>query len=176
MNVFKKIFNYFDNISHEIKLINLKASIICAITSLIFGITSWIIGGSINKIPIIYIYPRSALPLAFAYILWGIEFAFCGFIFGGIIFGCEKFKRYQAYKIGMFIIIMQIFIFCIYPIFFGALSPLIAFIILLITIVFCFLSIIASIKIFPLWTICLIFNLLWLIYNSYVTLAFAFIN
>lgn len=176
MSIFKKIYSYFDSISNEIKLINLKASIICAIISFFLGIISWIIGGNISKIPIIYIFPRSALPLIFAYILWGVAFAFCGFIFGGIIFGCEKFKKSQAYKIGLFIVIMQIFTFCTYPVFFGALSPLITFILFLIAITFCVLGIVASIKVFSLWTICLIFNLLWLIYNCYVTLAFAFVN
>ena len=176
MNIFKKIFHYFDNISHEIKLINLKACAICSIVSFILGIISWIIGGSTGNVLVFYVFPHCTLPLTLAYMLWGIAFLFCGFIFGGILFGCEKFRRQQALKVCLFILIMQIFTFCIYPAFFGALSPFITLILILLAIIFCLFSIIAAYKMFSLWTICLIFYLLWLIYNCYITLAFAFVN
>ena len=176
MNLLKKIYNYFDNVSHEIKLIRLKPCAIFSLAFFLLGLASWFIGGSTNKVILFSIFPRSALPIAYAYVLWGISFAFCGFIFGGIVFGCEKFKRHHTFKICTFIIVMQIFVLCVYPVFFGAHSPFIAFVLLLLSAIFCIFSIIASYRIYSLWTVCLIFYLLWLIYNCYISLAFIFIN
>lgn len=176
MSVLKKIMSYFDHINHEIKMLNLKA---CAISSgifLILGIVSWIIGGRTDKVTIIYILPRSALPLIYAFLLWAVAFAFLGFIFGGVLFGCERYRRKSTYKIAFFVVITLIFNLCIYPVFFGALSPIIAFVLLLSSIMFCALAIIASFKVYALWTVCLSLYFLWLLYNAYVTLAFAFVN
>ncbi len=176
MNVLKRVMKYFDHLSHEIKLLDLKKSCIFSCVFLVLGIISWIIGGRVDKVTLFYIFPRCALPILYAFLLWGISFCFCGFILGGVIFGCEKYKRTRAYKIALFVIIMQIFTLCIYPLFFGALAPIVAFIITLVAMMFCFLAIMASFKLYCLWTVCLSIHFLWLLYNSYVALAFAFVN
>ncbi len=176
MNIFKRFCCYIDNISHEIRLMNLKASTIFAGIYLVLGIISWVIVGKRSEITLFYIYPRCAMPLALAYVIWAVFFAFCGFILGSILFGCEKYKRHKVYKIAVFLILMQVFTYCVYPLFFGAAAPLICFMSLLVSMLFCIFSIIASSKIFVLWTICLCVNFLWLLYNSYVTLAFLFVN
>ncbi len=176
MNIFKRIIRYFDALSHDIRLLNLKNCCIFSVIFFILGIGSWIICGRIDDATIFYIFPRCAISIIYAYILWGISFAFVGFIFAGVIFGCEKYKRANAYKIALFIIIMQVFTYCVYPVFFGAVAPLITFILLLIAILFCFLAIMASFKFYCLWTICISIHFLWLLYNCYVCLAFAFVN
>ncbi len=176
MNIIKKIFCYFDHINHEIRMLNLKSCAISSAVFLILGVVSWIIGGRTDKISLIYIFPRSALPLIYAFMLWGVAFAFLGFIFGGVLFGCERYKRQKTYKIALFIVITLVFNLCIYPVFFGALSPIITFILLLASLMFCVLAIMASFKVYSLWTVCLCLYFLWLLYNSYVTLAFAFVN
>lgn len=176
MNIFKKIFSYFDSISHEIKLMNIKSCGIFSALFFILGIITWILSGKTDELVVLFIIPRAALPLPYAYILWGIYFAFTGFIFGGILFGCEKFKRQRSYKIAIFVVLMQIFSLCIYPMFFSIASPLLSFICCLLAVLFCILSIFASIKVYALWTICMFVNFLWLLYNSYVSLAFIFVN
>lgn len=176
MNIFKRILNYFDCVTHEIKQINVKAGLICGIISLILGIVSWVIGGKTANVSLIFIFPRSALPLIYAFILWGVSFIFIGFIIGGLLFSCDKFKRQKSYRPLLFIALMQLVTLCVYPVFFGSLSPFISFILLLIALVFCVFSIISTFKYFPFWTICLIIHFLWLLYNSYIALAFAFVN
>lgn len=176
MNIFKNFFSYFDSISHEIKLMNIKA---CGIFSALFlfsGIITWILSGKADELVVFLIAPRAALPLPYAYILWAIFFAFTGMILGGILFGCEKFKRQRAYKAAIFIVLMQLFSLCIYPMFFSVASPLLSFICCLVALMFCILTIMASIKAYALWTLCLFINFLWLLYNSYVSLAFVFVN
>lgn len=176
MNIFKRTMQYFDKLAYEIKLLNFKKCCIFSIAFLILGVVSWLIGGWVDKVTMFYIFPRSAIPLLYAFILWGISFAFCGFIFGGVLFSCERYRRHKAYKTALFIIVMQIFILCVYPVFFGALAPLMTFVILLVSLLFCFLAIMSSIKVYCLWTICLCIQFLWLLYNSYISLAFAFVN
>lgn len=176
MNIFKRIFSYFDHINHEIKLINLKACCIFASVFLALGITSWIIGGGADKVKTFFIFPRSALPVLYAFLLWGVGFAFLGFIVGGVLLGCEKYRRKSAHKITFFLIITLIFNLCVYPVFFGALSPIISFVLLLVSLMFCSLAIIASFRVYALWTVCISLYFLWLLYNCYVSLAFAFVN
>lgn len=176
MNIFKKTMQYFDRLTHEIKQLNLKKCCIFSIIFLLLGVISWLIGGWVDEVTVFFIFPRSAIPLLYAFLLWGISFCFCGFIFAGVLFGCEKYRRNKTYKICLFIVIMQIFTLCVYPMFFGALAPLMTFILLLISLLFCFLAIMASIKVYCLWTICLCVQFLWLLYNSYIALAFAFVN
>ena len=176
MNALKSVMRYFDQLAHEIRLLNLKKCCIFSCIFLVLGIFSWIVGGRVDKVTVFYIYPRCAIPILYAFLLWGVSFCFCGFVLGGVVFGCEKYKRQKTYKIGFFICIMQMFTLCVYPLFFGALAPLVAFAILLISMMFCFLAIMASFKIYCLWTICLSIQFLWLLYNAYVSLAFAFVN
>ena len=176
MNVIKKILCYFDKIYGEIKRINIKACLISSAVFFVLGIFSWIIGGRTDKVRILYIFPRSALPIVYEFILWGVAFMFLGFIFGGILFGCERYKRQFASKISLFIIISFIFTLCVYPVFFGALSPIFSFVLLLISLMFCALAILSSFKLYSLWTVCLTLYFLWLIYNLYVSLAFTFVN
>lgn len=176
MNVIKKILCYFDRVYCEIKMINIKACGIFSGIFLLLGIFSWIIGGRTDKVRIICVFPRSALPIVYEFILWGIAFAFLGFILGGVLFGCERYRRQIASKIALFIIITHIFTLCVYPAFFGAMSPIFSFVLLLISLMFCALAILSSFKLYSLWTVCLSLYFLWLIYNLYVALAFAFVN
>ena len=176
MKFLKKVSCFFDRISHEIRLMNLKAMIILSIVFLCGGIISWFVGGSSDKISVFFIFPRSALPLVYAYIFWAISFAFVGFIFGGILFGCEKYKRTRAQKIAIFVFLSFVFSFCVYPAFFGALSPFFAFLLLLVSFVMCLVAIFSSLKFYSLWTICLSIHALWLLYNCFVALSFTFVN
>ena len=150
--------------------------IIFAIMFLLLGIMSWIIGGKTNRVVLLYSFPRCAIGISFAFIFWGISFALCGCIFCGILYGCERYKRRISYKICLYISLMQIFILTTYPLFFGACAPFIAFLAFLISIFFCILAISSAFKHFSLWTVILSMHLLWLVYNSYVCLAFIFIN
>lgn len=176
MNAIKRILNYFDRVYNEIKMINLKSCAICSVIFLCLGILSWIIGGRTDKIRLIYIFPRCALPIVYEFILWGIAFAFLGFVLGGVMFGCERYKRQMSSKISLFIVITHIFTLLVYPVFFGAMSPIISFVLLLISLMFCALAILSSFKLYSLWTVCLSLYFIWLAYNLYVSLAFAFVN
>jgi len=172
----KRISCFFDKITHEIKLINLKNIIICSFGFLLLGILSWIIGGSTHRVIIIYDFPRSALKVGIMFILWGLSFLFCGAIFSGVLFGCEKFKRHKAYKIAFLIVLMHILALIVYPLFFGATAPFWTLLVLVTSILICFYTILNSYKIYSLWTILLSFHFFWLIYNAYICLAIIFIN
>lgn len=174
--MFKKICCFIDGISHDIRLLNLKKSGIFSLVFLVLGVISWIIGGRTDKVTIYYIFPRLALPIGFAFFLWAISFALCGFLFSAVLFGCEKYKRNRAQKTAVLIAIMFLFTLCIYPLFFGAMSSILTFFSLLVALLFCFFAIISSIKLYSLWTIVLGVHFLWLLYNAFLALAFAFVN
>ena len=176
MKLFKRISCFFDKIAHEIRMIKLKDMLIFSGIFLILGIISWIVGGRANRIVLLYDFPRSAISIGFMFVLWGASFIFCGAILSGILLGCEKYRRHRAYKIALYIIIMQIFTFMLYPLFFGAIAPFIAFLANIIALFFCMLSILSSYRLYSLWTVCLCLHFLWLFYNAYVCLAFIFIN
>lgn len=176
MKLFKKISCFFDRITHEIRMIRLKHMLIFSLVFLISGIISWIIGGGTNRVTLLYIFPRSAINIGFMFVLWCLSFMFCGIVFAGVLFGCEKYRRQRTYKIGLYIALMQIFMLIIYPLFFGATAPFIAFLAIIIASIFCLLSILASFRIYSLWTVCLCLHFLWLLYNGYICLAFIFIN
>ncbi len=176
MKFIRKVHCYSDKISHEIRLMNVKKMLISGLIFLLIGIVSWFVGGSPDEVNIFFVFPRSALPIFYAYTIWGISFLFCGIIFGGVLFGCEKYKRGHSSKIALFICIMQLFTICVYPVFFGALSPFIAFLLLLISLLFCTLAIMSCVKLYSLWTMCLSIHFLWLLYNCYLSLAFTFVN
>ena len=176
MNIFSRIIKYFDGLARDVRLLNFKLSCIFSLVFLISGIISWIICGNIDDVTVFIIFPRCAMPLGYVYILWAVGFIFLGFIFAGALFGCERYRRSNAYKIAMFLAMSHIFILCVYPILFGAYAPLIAFLIMLLGILFCFLALIVSFKQYCLWTICIFVYVFWLIYNAYVILAIAFVN
>lgn len=143
---------------------------------LILGIFSWIVGGKTDRVTFIYIFPRAAINIGFMYVFWAISFMICGCIFSCIMFSCKKFRRHIVYKICLYLILMQIFTYIIYPLFFGAMSPFLSFLAILIAIFFCILAILSSFYYYSLWTVILSLHLFWLIYNGYVCLAFTFIN
>ncbi len=172
----KKILCFFDRITYEIRKIKFKCILIFSLLFFILGIISWIASGETNKMIILYIYPKAALNLGFMYMLWGISFLFCGGTLGGVLFGCEKFRRHKVYKIILYIIIMQLFSYVIHALFFRATAPFVALLSILIAILFCLLAIFDCFKIYSLWTICLCLHLLWLFYNFYICLAFIFLN
>ena len=174
--MFKKICCFIDGITHDLRRLNIKKASIFSLIFLVLGIFSWIIGGRTDRVLILYIFPRLALPISLAFFFWAISFLFCGFVFSAVLFGCEKYKRHRAQKTGILISIMFLFSLCIYPLFFGALSPILTFFVLLISLLFCFFSIVSSIKLYSLWTIMLCIHFIWLFYNTFLALAFAFVN
>lgn len=176
MKLTNGINRFFDRICHEIRIIPLKKLLISGGVFLGLGILSWLIGGKIDKVSVFYLFPRSAIPIGFMFILWGIFFFIYGITFGGVILGCEKYKRHRALKISIYMLLSYIFVFCLYPIFFGAMSFFGAFIVILLAEAFCLLAILSSFKLYSLWTLSLSFWFLWLTYNGYVSLAFTFIN
>ena len=176
MKIIKRINTFFDRVSHDIRLLNIKPTLIISFVTFFLGVLSWIIGGRADKVMLFYIFPRGALSLGFMYFLWALSFAFIGFIIGGVAFGCEKFKKREAIKVVTFLLISFICLLCVYPLFFKSLAPLITFIFLLISTIFILLALISSIRIYSLWTICIILYALWLIYNTYIALIIALIN
>ena len=176
MKVTKRINCFFDRVVHEVRIINLKKMIISGSIFLALGILSWIIGGKTDKLTIFFLFPRSAIPLGFMFVFWGIYFVVFGFIFSGVLLGCEKYKRQRAIKIGIYMCLSYLFTFCIYPAFFGGLSFLGAFVVILIAEFFCLLALHNAIKLYSFWSICLSICFLWLMYNGYVALSFSFIN
>lgn len=176
MKILKKFNNFFERIVHEVRLFNVKPSLILASITLAMGIFSWIIGGRADRAWLLFQFPRSAISIGFMYFLWGISFAFIGFSLGGILFGCEKYKRREAVKIVIFIALSLLFTLCIYPLFFRSLAPFFTFIFILLASFFCFMAIVSSFRMYSLWTLCLIIHFVWLIYNCYVAFAIALIN
>ena len=174
--IFKKIESYINSLYHEIKRINVRGALCFGGGFLIVGVISWILCIKNAYLASFYVFPRCALPFFYAHVAWAISFFFVGVIFGGILLGCEKFKRRYSVKIAFFLALTYLFSLCAHPIFFGKLSPFLAFIVLLASFLFCLLTIIASMKVFKLWTICLFVELFWLIYNLYTALAFSFVN
>ena len=157
-------------------MIKLRHTIIFSGIFFILGIVSWIIGGGTNRVVLMYTFPRCAINVVFMFFFWGFSFIYCGAILAGTLFGCKKYIRHKAYKSGLYIIIMQLFTLMLYPLFFGAIAPFITLLANIVALLFCLLSIISSYRIYSLWTICLCLHFLWLFYNSYVCLAFIFIN
>lgn len=143
---------------------------------LILGIFSWIVGGKTDRVTFIYAFPRAAMSIGFMFIFWAASFMICGCVFACIMFNSKKFRNHITYKICLYLILMQIFTYIIYPLFFGAMTPFFAFLSILIAIFFCFLAILSSFNYYSLWTVILSLHLIWLIYNGFVCLAFMIIN
>ena len=176
MRLFKNLNCFFDSLSRDIRMFNVKASLFCGTITLVFGIISWLIGGMANNAMLIYIFPRSAISISIMYFLWAIFFFMIGIIIGGIFFNHEKFRRRENTKMLIFLLFSYMFSLCIYPIFFKSISPFICFLIILVAIAFCFFAICISIKTYSLWTMLLGMHILWLFYNCYVSLAVSIIN
>ena len=174
MKIIKKIGNFFDRVEHDIRLFSLKPSLILCIVTFGLGIISWIVGGSIDRVSLIFIFPRSAVSIGFMYFLWALSFIFIGIVVGGILFGCEKYKRREALKILVFLSLSFLFKLCVHPLFFKA--PFFTFVFILVAAIFCFFAISAAIRLYSLWSLCLMLHLLWLIYNCYLSFAIALIN
>ena len=151
---FKKIECYITGLYQEIKQINVRACIIFGGAFLVVGALSWILGYKNAHLASFYIMPRCALPYFYAHLGWAISFFLLGVILGGVLLGCEKFKRRYSVKIAFLLLFMFLFALCSHPIFFGSLSPFLTFIVLLASLLFCLLTIIASIKVYKLWSIC----------------------
>ena len=172
----KKISNFFDRIQHDIRLFNPKPSLILGGIALSLGIFSWIIGGRGDRVSLMYLFPRCAISIGFMYFLWAISFFFVGIILGGVIYGCEKYKKREATKTMLFIALSLLLTLCVHPLFFKCMAPFITFVFLLASLVFCFLAILSAMKLYSLWSICLMIHLLWLSYNCYVAFAVSLIN
>ena len=172
----KRLSDFFNRFGRDIRLFKLKPSLITAAITLSFGIISWIIGGRGEKVSLFFIFPRSAISIGFMYFLWGISFAFIGFTVGAVLFGCEKYRRQDAIKTVIFIVISFLFTVCFYPIFFRCLAPFVTFIFILVSAFFCFVAIMSAIRLYSLWSVCLMLHLLWLCYNGYMAFAIALIN
>lgn len=176
MLFFKKVESYISGLYKEIKQINVKGCLIFGVSFLIIGAISWLLGIKNAHMASFYVMPRCALPYLYAHIGWGISFFFFGIIIGGILLSCEKFKRKFSLKIVFLLAFGFLFALCAHPIFFGTLSPFLSFIVLIASFLFCLLALVASIKDYKLWSICLIVELIWLIYNLYCAIAFSFVN
>lgn len=176
MKLFKKISCYFDRIAYEIRTIKGLQTLIFMGVFLFLGVLSWIIGGRVDKILLLYNFPLSAIGIGFAFLLWGISFILCGSVFAGIAFGCKRYRRNISYKICLYIVLMFIFMLTVYPLFFGARAPFFTFISLIVAISFCLMAILSAFKFYSLWTVALVLHELWLMYNAYVCLAFILIN
>lgn len=176
MNLFKRLNRYLDGIGHDIRLFNPKAALITCVITLILGMITWFIGGSCNTVTLLYVFPRWAISTGIMYVLWAVSFLFIGIILGGIMFGCEKFKRREAIKATIFLFLSFIFTLCVYPTFFKALAPFITFILLLLSALFCLFALMIVKRIFALWTIMLGLYIFWLVFNGYLSLVFALIN
>lgn len=176
MKLFRSINRFFNRISYDVQKINYKKIGIVAGIFLVVGILSWLVSGRADRVSVLYSFPRCAIPLTYAFIIWGIFFAIFGCIIGGIFFSCEKYRRNIAIKITFLLLIAYLCALCVYPLFFRAMMPLVSFFILLLAIIFCIFAMLDSIKLNSLWSICILLEVLWLIYNAYTTLAFVFIN
>ena len=176
MKILRRIDNFFNGVNHDLKLFNAKSSLAIGVITLILGIISWFVGGRADRVTLFFIFPRSAMPLGLMYFLWAISFAFIGIILGGVLFGCEKYKRRDSTKIAVFLILSYLFSLCFYTVFFKTLSPFITFILIIISEIFCLLAILSSIRCYALWSLCMILHMLWLIYNGYVAISIALIN
>ena len=172
----KNIVCFFERIERDIRLFNLKPTLITSAVTFAIGFISWLIGGRADRASIFYMFPKSAISIGFMYFLWGISFAFIGLIIGGMLFGCEKYRKREATKATIFVVVSFIFSICIYPLFFKCMSPFITTIFILITAFFCFLAIMSSIRLSSLWSLCLMAHLLWLVYNLYIAFSVALIN
>ena len=176
MKIINRISSIFDRISHDIRLTNIKPSLILASITLFLGIFSWIAGGRPDKVTLLYIFPRCAISLTIMYLLWAVYFICIGFTIGGITFGCEKFKKREAVKSTTLLIISFMCTLSVYALFFICLSPLITFLVLLVSAFFTFLALMTCAKIYSLWTICIVIHLIWILYNSYIAIIITLIN
>ncbi len=168
--------NFINRLTYDIRKIRFKPAIIVAFAFFVLGALTWIFGGSAHRVLIIYVFPKSAMPLGIMYILWGLSFLACGFVLGAILFSCDKYRRQYAYKICVTIVVMQFFTYIAYPLFFGANSPFVTFLTFLISLIFCFFATILSLRIYNCFSLYLIVHFVWLSYNAYVALAFSMIN
>lgn len=176
MKLFKRIGCFFDRIGHDIRLFNPKPSLIIGAVALCLGVLSWVMGGRGDKALLVYIFPRSAFPLGAMYLLWALSFVFVGIVIGGMLLGCEKYKRKEAIKAVIFLTMSLLFTLFIHPVFFKAMAPFIAFMLVLIALTLCLLALLASARLYSLWTIMLGVHLLWLTYNLYILFCIALIN
>lgn len=176
LRLFKKIGCFFDRIEHDVRLFSLKPSLILGGISLCLGIFSWLIGGSTDRALLMLLFPRSAISVGFMFFLWGVSFAFIGIVIGGVIFGCEKYKRKDALKTTVFIVLSFIITLCIHPMFFRSIAPFFTCLLLLVSLIFCILAIISALRLYSLWSLCLMAHSLWIFYNCYLCFAIAIIN
>jgi tryptophan-rich sensory protein len=174
--IIKKLNSFFSKIGHDISLFNPRSSLIVSAVTLCFGIMSWLLGGTTDKAMVFFLFPRSVPPLGLMYFLWCISYVFVGIIIGGLLFGCEKYKKNDSLKTVIFLAFSLFFTYCIYSAFFRSLSPFFAFILTFVAEIFCFLALISALRSHALWSICLVIHLLWLFYNGYISLAVLFIN
>lgn len=157
-------------------MIKIKLSVIWGCVFLILGIASWFIGGSINKISLLYIFPRAAMPTAVMFFLWAIAFFSVGFIISGVMNGCEKYKRREVNKLILLLLFSYILFLCVYPTFFRALAPFVCFLILVASAFFLITSILISIRLYSFWSALIILLTVFITYNAYLSLAFAIVN
>ena len=176
MKLFRKISGFIDRMGHDIKLFSVKPALIVGGITLLLGMLSWVVGGRIDKVMLIYIFPRSAFSLGLMYFMWALFFLFLGIIIGGVAFGCEKYKRKESVKAVIFLVVSLLFTLLIYPVFFKSMAPFITFIIIFISAFFCLMALMTCSRIYSLWTICIAIYMLWLIYNGYLSLCIALIN
>ena len=176
MRCFKKLDIMLSRLFCDIRKIKFKHSLIVGAIYFIIGAIVWFFGGNFQRIMLLFIFPKSALPLFIMYILWGVSHFACGFIFGAVIFSCDKYRRQLIYRICIALVLMQTFTFISYMLFFGANAPFVAFLSFLATLFFCVVAILFCFRNFYSCGFFLILHFLWLLYNTYITLAFSIIN
>ena len=168
--------SFLNRIKNDFRKIKYKPALIVSLICFVLGLITWIFGGSAHRVLIIYAFPKSAMPLAIMYILWGFSYLACGFVLGALLFNCDIYRRQNNYKICVTIVMMQLFTLVAYPLFFGANSPFVSFLSFIISLVLCFFAISLIIKMKNCLSLFMIIHFVWLSYNAYITLAFSMIN
>ena len=173
MSIFSK---FFSRINKELKTVCTKRALILGLIFLAIGILNWILCSNGVRVACFWQFPRTAMPVFLVYFFWAISYFLIGVLISACFNGIERFRRHLIYKDILVLVIMQVFSYISYSLFWGASAPFLAFLALMIASCACLIEIVSLAKYFSVWTIFLSIHLMWLLYNAYVSLAFAIIN
>ena len=176
MRCIKRISSCFRRMSNEHRRVKMHYALIVGLLFVALAIFTWSFGGETHRILTLYIFPKYSLPLPVMYVLWSLFYFMLGYIVVGLMCVCESYKRLASQKIALIMIMSAMFSYVSYLLFFSAVSSFMAFVLMLISTVFCVFAFVESKRLFCFWSVLIFVYLVWTIYNALIPLGFVIIN
>ena len=176
MKCTKRLSRALNRCGKEFKKIKLKLALLFGLLFFLLGVFTWSFGGETHRILTLYDFPRMAMPVVFMYVFWSIVYIIMGTAVFGIVSCSESYNKAFCQKISFYLTMSLLFTNVAYLLFFSAIAPFMAFVIYLISAMFCFFALIISKRFYILWTIILALYFAWLVYSMLIPLGFLIIN